>query len=102
MSIALGACTIECSNCEQQHTFSHQDCDFECTGGEERQMGPENIYEWEFDYKCEECGNTINGNYSVAEYPEGVVNHQNIEIDGGNVIGRFSFDFSDRPEPDDI
>ena len=50
--------------------------DFEVNyyGGEERGMGYENIIDLVYEYPCDNCDNDISINFSVSEYPLGMVN----------------------------
>jgi hypothetical protein len=48
--------------------------DFDCVEEQEREMGPERIYEAETSYGCD-CGQTISITFEVWEYPEGAYNY---------------------------
>lgn len=71
--------SIECPYCGNSNNIDFsEDCD---TTSEERQMGPqiEYSFDWE-DYECESCGKYFGINGSIWEYPVGAYNHQDINI----------------------
>ncbi len=94
---------FKCNNCDQVHKYHELDfdLDFQCVGGSERNMGIENQYVAEEYFECQ-CGNQINVYFEVWEYPEGVHNYDNIEIDGAELLESFYFtvDFYGEPEWD--
>lgn len=96
MSIVNGNLVIECNRCNTNHAISAEETDFEDRYGGERQMGPENGYAWESIIECD-CGNTIEINYEVWEYPIGAFNNDTVEITGGKEISRFDYDFHGDP-----
>lgn len=95
---------FKCENCGRVHKYHELDfdLDFQCVGGSERNMGTENQYVAEEFIECP-CGNQININFEVWEYPEGVHNYDTIEIDGAELLESFYFtvDFYGEPEEDD-
>lgn len=100
MSIARGQFSLKCSNCGKQHNFLPEDADFDATSGSERQMGHEHGYSWKYTFNCDNCGNEIEIDYEVWEYPEGVFNNDQVNITGGTEVRRFNYDFHGDPEPD--
>ncbi len=87
-----GVLSIKCDDCGYNHSFSPQEADFVGTSSMERQMGPEHGYAWEHDFVCD-CGNQIEFEYAVQEYPEGAFNHEEINISGGKEIKMFDYNF---------
>lgn len=53
---------------------------------DEREMGDERLNEAVLEVECEECKKTIYITLHVWEYPEGVENMHEIEVDGGTLI----------------
>lgn len=98
MNIANGSFSIKCDDCETQMDFPAEESDFDCVGGGERQMGNENLYEWESGYECTGCGKNINFTYTATEYPEGMPNFDSIVINGGEAVNKYNFNYSDGPE----
>lgn len=75
-----------CGKCKSSETIPVDDFNIDCVGGDERQMGMENIYRLEYDFDCE-CGQNIILEFEVSEYP---VNMQNFVINnsaGAETIG---------------
>lgn len=95
---------FKCDNCGRIHKYHELDfdLDFQCVGVSERNMGAENQYIAEEFIECS-CGNQININFEVWEYPEGVHNYDTIEIDGAELLESFYFtvDFYGEPDEDD-
>jgi len=62
-------------------------------------MGTENQYQAKEHFKCS-CGNKIEVIFEVWEYPQGVHNYDNIEIDNAELLDSFYFtiDFYDGDE----
>lgn len=98
------ALVFVCKRCGRRHIYKREDLEmyFECIGSEERNMGPENEYQATEYVECDKCGNEINITFSVWEYPVGIHNYDEIEMDGATLISCFPFsvDFFDEPEPD--
>ena len=103
MSMVNGNFSIKCNNCGTQHDFPANEAEFEFDGGEERQMGAENSYSWNSSFTCDnDCDNEIEFEYGIWEYPVGAYNNDSVEITNGTEIERYSYDFSEEPEPEDL
>ena len=96
-----GIFSIKCNTCETHHDFPANESEFDFDGGEERQMGAENSYSWNSSFNCD-CGNEIEFEYGIWEYPVGAYNHDNVDINNGSEVERYSYDFSEEPEPEDL
>ena len=53
--------------------------DIEAVGRSEREMGHETIYSAKLYGKCMKCGNSMEAEVSVYEYPPGVINSLELE-----------------------
>ena len=97
MSIVNGTFSLTCSKCGKQHDFTLEDTNFEITSTEERPMGTGICHSWEHSFNCDsnKCENEdeIEIGYEVWEYPEGAFNADKVAINGGQEVGRFSYDF---------
>jgi hypothetical protein len=100
MSFINGTFSVVCSVCNTPTDFDSTEADFESTGGSERQMGPENGYSWESSFECT-CGNEIEFDYQVHEYPVGAFNHESVDIKGAEVNQTFVYDFIGEPEEEE-
>lgn len=87
---------VRCEKCQGEFEIAADDFDFEweSEGSCERGMGPENEYVAHDYISCPQCGQDIEIDFRLWEYPVGAVNYQNIECDGGEIVKEF--DFSDR------
>jgi hypothetical protein len=97
------ALVFDCNKCGKRHCYKKEELemDFECVSSDERNMGPENEYQATEFLVCDECGKEINVTFSVWEYPVGIHNYDETEIDGGKLVSCFLFsvNFSDDQEP---
>ena len=87
-----GKFEVHCNNCDKTHLFSAEEAFFDCIESAERGMGDEKHYEWTTSLLCD-CGNDIEIEYGVWEYPEGGFNHKEININGCKAIQEFNYDF---------
>lgn len=87
-----GQLSVECSKCGQKHNFSPKDVPLEEVERQERDMGSEVGYNYEFDFKCD-CGNNIRIEYDVWEYPIGSYNYDEVRVVSGQPISQFSYEF---------
>lgn len=87
---------IRCEKCEEEFEIDADDLDFEWehNGICERGMGRETEYVSHDYISCPQCGQDIEIDFRLWEYPVGVVNYQVVECDGGEIVTKF--DFSDR------
>ena len=99
MSIVKGDFEMKCNKCGKIHVFPAADADFEDVGGEEKQMGTENEYAWETEFECD-CGNQIEIDYRIWEYPEGAFNDDDPRVQGGKPMKNFEYDFHGEPDED--
>lgn len=78
---------IRCDGCGELFSVDSGNFDFNWEGGvvDDRGMGYEMEYEYEDSCFCPNCGKQIDLTFQVWEYPMGVFNYQNIEVDGGEV-----------------
>lgn len=83
---------FKCNSCGRihKHNESEFDLEFECIGVSERNMGIENQYEAQEHFRCN-CGNDIEVRFELWEYPIGVHNYDNIEIDNAKLLDAFHF-----------
>lgn len=98
-TLSVDSFLVTCDNCGHSIEVDGDDIDWEweCIGGDERSMGIENQYIAEHYIDCPECGNEVHITFNVWEYPVGVYNNSDIDIDGGSL--ETDFDFQDRTNP---
>ncbi|MFH7017021.1 PIN-like domain-containing protein [Flavobacterium sp. FlaQc-47] len=82
---------FECNNCGYTHKYLNEDFKFhfECIDSNERNMGRENEYEASEYVECNDCGKIINLKFTIWEYPLGIQNYEEIEIQGAKLISSF-------------
>lgn len=95
-TLSVDSFLVTCDNCGHSIEVDGDDIDWEweCIGGDERSMGIENQYIAEHYIDCPECGNEVHITFNVWEYPVGVYNNSDIDIEGGSL--ETDFDFQDR------
>lgn len=98
-TLSVDSFLVTCDNCGHSIEVDGDDIDWEweCIDGDERSMGIENQYIAEHYIDCPECGNEVHITFNVWEYPVGVYNNSDIDIDGGSL--ETDFDFQDRTNP---
>jgi len=88
-----GIFSTTCEKCSEQYDFAGNDADFDLTSTDERQHGTEKSYKWGDSFRCT-CGQDIDFTYEVWEYPSGAFNHDDVKIQGGAEVDRYTYDFS--------
>lgn len=81
------AILVRCGTCGELFAFDAGDMNLEWEGGvvDDRGMGYEIEYESQESCLCPNCNKQIDLTLQVWEYPVGVFNTQNIEIEGGEI-----------------
>ena len=94
MSFISGELVVQCVLCNSTTTIDSEEVDFDVSTSEEN-MGPESIYNWGSEVQCPHpgCGNVMTVEYSISEYPEGVLNNELVNVKAGRVISGFDIDF---------
>ncbi|BFK61974.1 hypothetical protein I260019D6_12830 [Dorea longicatena] len=64
---------VRCNKCNE---IIEVDTDLDAIDSKERQMGAEVLYTSEIEDECPKCGNAINIELKVWEYPAGAVEYQ--------------------------
>jgi hypothetical protein len=99
---------FKCGYCKHLNNVCHNELnlDFEFVGGSERSMGAENQYQSDESRHCSNCGNQVDIIFEIWEYPVGVHNCNDIEIDNGQIIQSPDFvtyfwdNYYDEPDED--
>lgn len=99
----------KCNNCQLSNIVLSNDLnfDFECISSSNRGMGPENHYQSIENHKCANCKMDIEIKFNIWEYPTGVHNYSNMQIEGGEIIqipdyvGHFWDYYFYEPHPDE-
>jgi len=81
-----GDIEYECHKCKIKNTMPIDDFSIECTGGSERSMGAESIYELICELSCAKCGNNISLNFEASEYPSEILNFIIDNSTGANTL----------------
>jgi len=78
---------IKC-RCGREESFDlrSEDMNWEIVETDEREMGVELTHEALLCYTCETCHDTCTIYLRVWEYPEGVYNDEEIEVEGGELV----------------
>lgn len=64
-----GEVEYTCDKCGDSDFIPVDDFSIESTGGSQRQMGEENIYDISYEFDCLHCDNTISLSFEASEYP---------------------------------
>lgn len=102
--IVNGKLSVECTECGKIHDIYADGKDFEITERIDKPMGQQRGHTWEHDFECDgnnqPCGNPIEIECVAWEYPSNTYEDDNLTLEGANEVERFTYDFSDQPEPD--
>ncbi|PWW34562.1 restriction endonuclease [Idiomarina loihiensis] len=79
-----GQIEYECLNCGHTETVDMDFFECDWVGSQERQMGPENIYELSYGIDCNNCRSDININFTAYEYPVESLNYVEPEVTGAS------------------
>ena len=78
---------IKCSSGHEiEKEISKEELDWEIVEADEREMGTEFLHEADLPIECEQCGKELTVSLRIWEYPEGILNMQEITVDDGEII----------------
>lgn len=77
---------VKCKKCNKLHDISPEDFDEPETTSDERSMGYETQYTWEFEFNCDKCNNELKITIEGYEYPVGILNYQEFNTEGCIII----------------
>lgn len=85
--------SLKCNRCKTINRYNKidLDIDFDEAYSYQRQMGKETEYQSTDHFDCTECGGEINVTFHLFEYPKGVYNNFDINVDGATQISSFDF-----------
>ncbi|MGE5384106.1 MAG: hypothetical protein ACM3PX_11815 [Omnitrophica WOR_2 bacterium] len=86
-----GTFALTCNECKKKHTFSDEEGDFDIAGKEKKGNDTQISHEMAFDFNCDRCGTLIDVDYTVTEFPEGVIESKKVKIKGGTLISEYEF-----------
>jgi hypothetical protein len=77
---------IKCKKCNKLYDITIEDFgEFEETS-DERSMGYETQYSWIYEQDCEKCSNSLEMTIDGYEYPSGILNYQEFNVEGCLII----------------
>jgi len=88
-----GIITYTCGNCGDSDEIPVEDFSIECTGGSERGMGAESVYELLYEFECPQCNHDISLSFDVSEYPIEVLNFVINNSSGATTEGEPEFEY---------
>jgi len=88
-----GTITYICDNCGDSDEIQVEDFNIECSGGSERGMGVESIYELLYEFECPQCGHDISLSFDVSEYPVEALNFVINNSSGAKTKGEPEFEY---------
>lgn len=78
---------IKCtSGHEIEKEISKSELYWEIVEADEREMGTEFLHEAELSIVCEQCDEELTVTLRIWEYPEGILNMQDITVNEGEVV----------------
>lgn len=101
MIIIKGA-EIKCKKCFTKYDISPEDFDVPETLSDERSMGYEIQYTWEYEMICDKCENEIQIIVEGYEYPQGILNYEEFTANGCILLGNPSLAINHLDDDDEI
>ena len=97
--VVSGIFSFTCNECGHRHDIADEFAEFHQLDAEPETEDPEHKYGWHDSVKCV-CGNHIEIDYVIWEYPLGEHSNTEINIEGGTLIDEFDYHFSTVPDED--
>lgn len=77
---------VKCKKCGKLHNINPDDFNEPETTSDERSMGYETQYTWEYEFACDKCDNELKLIIEGYEYPVGFLNYQEFNSEGCIII----------------
>jgi len=84
-----GFCALRCKNCNNVFTVDGSDIDIVETASDERSMGPEQFFYGALEIECPKCRSEIKFEYVASEYPIGMLNYSESNVEGADLTRGF-------------
>lgn len=97
MKIKQGT-SVRCKKCNKLHNISPEEFDDPETSSDERNMGYEIQYIWEFEFICDKCNNELKISIEGYEYPSGILNYQEFNSEGCIIIENPSLEINNEED----
>lgn len=97
MIIKEGA-KVKCKKCNKLHDISPEKFEGPETSSDERSMGYETQYIWEFESNCDKCNNELKITIEGYEYPAGILNYQEFSSEGCIIIDEPSLEVNNEED----
>jgi restriction system protein len=88
-----GTVKYTCDGCGGSDEIPVEDFSAECIGGDDRQMGTENLYDVIYEFECPNCTTDISLNFQLSEYPIEVLNFTINNSIGARTEGEPEFEY---------
>ena len=88
MNIVKGEMNFTCNKCNTEHIISAYQTEFINNYYTERKKSPQFGFTWKYNLKCK-CGNDIEIEYEITEYPEGIFHSDHVYVKNGKLTSKF-------------
>lgn len=92
---------VKCKKCNKLHDISPEDFDEPETTSDERSMGYETQYTWEYEFNCDKCNNELKIIIEGYEYPVGILNYQEFNVEGCLIVDEPSLEINNEDYEND-
>jgi hypothetical protein len=82
----VGKFCVKCLKCGASYKHSCDILEWSCVESHEREMEEENHYEASWEDTCSKCSNFMKITFHCWEYPPGVINTTDIDLEGVELI----------------
>jgi len=79
---------VKCKKCNKLYNINPEDFDGPETTSDERSMGYETQYIWEYEFICDKCKNELKITVEGFEYPTGILNYQEFNVEGCFIVNQ--------------
>lgn len=91
ITIKQGA-KIKCKKCNKIYDINPEDFPEADVTYDERNMGAEAQYLWQYDFQCDKCQNSLILTVEGYEYPIGILNYQESNSEGCVILEKPSLE----------
>ncbi len=89
-----GQLKVKCNKCGHINTIESDDVFFE-VDTTNRSQGVEKCHSSKIEIDCTKCGADISIEYNIWEYPIGIINKVEINIEGGTQVSAFDIEMEE-------
>lgn len=99
--IIIKGTKVRCKKCNKLHDINPEDFNGPEKSSDERSMGYETQYVWEYEFNCDKCNNELKITIEGYEYPTGILNYQEFNLEGCLIVDEPSLEINNEEDEND-